>query len=953
MTTLSPVASTSRIPAPEPRHSRRLSLKALSLSIDGSGGLSSSTRANTTPNGKQSSARPKKRKSPDLHEDGVVKKSRVSASGNASTRLRERYSAESINSSTPTPTPTRKSRTKATASPQPTDSPGHVPVHNTRSSGLPIEPVFAETTDRKTPKKKTTKAKTRQQQQAQAQTLVPPLGMRRLTRRTAQLLANAAASATTSASSSKPLSQNQNPMTLRPTLSLSANNGTASRGTSPAPSRLDEIDMGVSPVRERTDVLWSTKKVVVKMEPIEMELDVDIDLEKGKEKERELVCVPVEEVDVEMPLRATPPTTTRKISNGSQTSPASSPVLSAVNPSSPPLTCPASPPTLPTSISTLTPLITTTPIPTSPTSPTLSPTSPISIAASLPPLIRALSPEDFAPSPFVAPTSAPAPLLAPTADSTWSSDATDDSAQPSSIATFTAPDGSPIELDLSAASPVAVSPAWTLPRERENLPPPLSQEQPSQSQSFGYPNANAYSTFSERHTHTIEWNALMLRRRKAGERAEADEWERRQAEENQSHGMIRMGRTRTSSVSPLLLAFEPQAEPVEPVQLDPPALAEPSNVEQPLDNSAAVTTAPESAAPSAQNQAQEALYENPYHMEDLGPEPMSNWHTSWGVWKIACRFRVWEMRSRYSPALIRSLVSREADEFFSATGKPHPQALMFMDEEYYDWELEESDGDGEASGEDEDADDEIDAEGEIDDDQSQSFVVDPPPPPAAAGEENNGRISAFFSQSPQQIALPQLPPPPLSSLRVPLLRAVYTDIPISETNATVNNPFAKGTAVDRVRRALWAGKTPEQGLFSSVDGFPSKGTLERRQPMPRARPHPMYMAMANGHQSQEFAATTPTSPERFDMPMPDADHAAWEEFLKNVGGEETSNSPSAMDVDVREDEGSGGRGGTSGGVSLGLLPTSTPSSPTNATFAWHDLERDKEAENSLSFALGV
>ncbi|KAF8885521.1 hypothetical protein BD779DRAFT_678080 [Infundibulicybe gibba] len=118
-----------------------------------------------------------------------------------------------------------------------------------------------------------------------------------------------------------------------------------------------------------------------------------------------------------------------------------------------------------------------------------------------------------------------------------------------------------------------------------------------------------------------------------------------------------------------------------------------------------------------------------------------------GVWKMACKLRVWDIRRRYTPHTIRSVVAQEADDYFSTTGRPaspHPSldtrhgtsradiegALhdhdgIFMSEEYYDWEIKSDD-------EDEDEDEDIDGgpthtsagEGEDDPDAEGDLEID-------------------------------------------------------------------------------------------------------------------------------------------------------------------------------------------------------------------------------------
>ncbi|KAJ6523851.1 hypothetical protein B0H19DRAFT_1244102 [Mycena capillaripes] len=280
--------------------------------------------------------------------------------------------------------------------------------------------------------------------------------------------------------------------------------------------------------------------------------------------------------------------------------------------------------------------------------------------------------------------------------------------------------------------------------------------------------------------------------------------------------------------------------------------------------------------------------------EDLGPDPATRMNTGWGPWKIACRMRVWDVRQRYTPGLIRSLVAQEADDYFSARGLPHPDALLFMDEEYYDWELEESASEGDGSGEDEgessfeleqqavalqsfaldpapnnnpDAncdsenncdDKERDAEGEIDLGTGMggvlsSFYVAPPPPPSAQQQalqqhlQAQGHAHGHVGFPPQmQLPLPlPLPPPPLASVRVPVLRHFFTDIPIAPAAGAARG---RGTPVDLSRKAAWGGGAAEE-VESMGAG---RGTLERRLPHPRPRPHPMYLAMARAAEGEAY-----------------------------------------------------------------------------------------------------
>ncbi|KAJ7278347.1 hypothetical protein C8J57DRAFT_163122 [Mycena rebaudengoi] len=195
---------------------------------------------------------------------------------------------------------------------------------------------------------------------------------------------------------------------------------------------------------------------------------------------------------------------------------------------------------------------------------------------------------------------------------------------------------------------------------------------------------------------------------------------------------------------------------------------------------------------------------------DLGPNPHERLSQAWGVWKIACRVRVWDVRTRYTPALIRSLVAQEADDYFSAHGLQHPDALLFMEEEYYDWELEESgsDGSGDGSPEEEwsgdvspeewsgdvspEGEGERDADGEaevdeeykgyVDDDHAQQHDAQPHAQPHAQMDDDpramGGVLSAFYVGGQQQQLPPlPLPPPRLASVRVPVLRHLFQDTP--------------------------------------------------------------------------------------------------------------------------------------------------------------------------------
>ncbi|KAJ7716907.1 hypothetical protein DFH07DRAFT_861803 [Mycena maculata] len=243
-----------------------------------------------------------------------------------------------------------------------------------------------------------------------------------------------------------------------------------------------------------------------------------------------------------------------------------------------------------------------------------------------------------------------------------------------------------------------------------------------------------------------------------------------------------------------------------------------------------------------------------------------------------------------------------------------------------------------------------------------------------------------------------LPPPPLASVRVPVLRHLFTDIPIAPAAGTARG---RGTPVDPGRRAAWTGEGGEE-----IEVGAGRGTLERRQPQPRPRPHPMYLAaMAREAEgggygggtegiaeadlpplprlrepgepamlpmrglrdlvrslrggSEEDEGTEEERRERDRQEMSEAfepDEAEWQEFLKSVGVEGAATSVAstvmgngdAMDVDsgrqvmdavnthADDDADSGGSGGTSGGVSLGLQPPSnSPSSSSPPSPSGH------------------
>ncbi|KAJ6489009.1 hypothetical protein C8R45DRAFT_250254 [Mycena sanguinolenta] len=216
-----------------------------------------------------------------------------------------------------------------------------------------------------------------------------------------------------------------------------------------------------------------------------------------------------------------------------------------------------------------------------------------------------------------------------------------------------------------------------------------------------------------------------------------------------------------------------------------------------------------------------------------------------------------------------------------------------MDEEYYDWELEESASEGEGDGS---------GEGSVEDEsfeQQQSFVLEPshlgptsPRSPRGEGDsgatsENDdadadadadpdaememdlaangmgGVLSSFYiapqqqAHFPPQLQMPMhlppplpLPPPALGSVRVPALRHFFTDIPITPAGGE-GAVRGRGTPVDSSRKAAWGGsKAGGDDGEVEMGADLGRGTLERRQPHPRPRPHPMYLAMARAAEAE-------------------------------------------------------------------------------------------------------
>ncbi|KAJ7838352.1 hypothetical protein B0H14DRAFT_2588575 [Mycena olivaceomarginata] len=273
------------------------------------------------------------------------------------------------------------------------------------------------------------------------------------------------------------------------------------------------------------------------------------------------------------------------------------------------------------------------------------------------------------------------------------------------------------------------------------------------------------------------------------------------------------------------------------------------------------------ASPEPETEEEIAAAKKAKEDADLGPHPATRMNMGQGPWKIACRMRVWDdARQHYTPSLICSLVAQETDDYFSLRGLPHPDALLFMDEEYYNRELESvSEGDGSADGSGEDG------EGESfeREQQQQVFVLETTPVPdppshknadasAGAGHENGGGegssemdmdlgssmggvISSFYVALPPahllqggpgpfaHMPLP-LPPPPLASVQVPALRHLFTDIPIAPAAGAARE---WGTPVDSAPKAAWSGRVEVTALRG---GRRVEGVLDEELPsLPRLR----------------------------------------------------------------------------------------------------------------------
>ncbi|RDB26072.1 hypothetical protein Hypma_006153 [Hypsizygus marmoreus] len=142
------------------------------------------------------------------------------------------------------------------------------------------------------------------------------------------------------------------------------------------------------------------------------------------------------------------------------------------------------------------------------------------------------------------------------------------------------------------------------------------------------------------------------------------------------------------------------------------------------------------------------------------PPPPPQVDLNGGVWKTACKTRVWELQRRYSPLTIRDLVAQEADDYFLRFGYPKVWNVSREteggdgDEEGEDWseyESELSSDDEEEWGAkrrddrdgDVDMDGEEDAEGEIDPDawHDPSFSVQGE---TVGVEGGGGMMTAFY-----------------------------------------------------------------------------------------------------------------------------------------------------------------------------------------------------------------
>ncbi|KAJ6614012.1 hypothetical protein B0H10DRAFT_2221735 [Mycena sp. CBHHK59/15] len=118
----------------------------------------------------------------------------------------------------------------------------------------------------------------------------------------------------------------------------------------------------------------------------------------------------------------------------------------------------------------------------------------------------------------------------------------------------------------------------------------------------------------------------------------------------------------------------------------------------------------------------------------------------------------------------------EADDYFSVHNLPHLDVLLFMDENYYNWELEESGSEGNA-----------DADGE------EPEASDPEDENTEHWKDMGGMLGTFYvspQQQQMQHVLLSLPLPCLSTICVPALQHLFQDV------ATCQGKVARGQQQD-------------------------------------------------------------------------------------------------------------------------------------------------------------
>ncbi|KAF8992535.1 hypothetical protein BDQ17DRAFT_1332204 [Cyathus striatus] len=141
-------------------------------------------------------------------------------------------------------------------------------------------------------------------------------------------------------------------------------------------------------------------------------------------------------------------------------------------------------------------------------------------------------------------------------------------------------------------------------------------------------------------------------------------------------------------------------------------------------------------------------------MQDMYMPPQPVWWeqppdvTKEPLWKGACKIRVWDIRRRYSPETIRSVVAQEAHDYYQehgfplGYGSPSPPSSRsnsprhderqgsadgFMDEEYYDFELrEDEDMEIDEDEDEEDMEEEEEIEREVEEERRRQLMLSAP-----------------------------------------------------------------------------------------------------------------------------------------------------------------------------------------------------------------------------------